>query len=463
MFGFSMILDYNLGSFQLAPLLCLASLICLLSNIIFSITKRPPKVFLLDFACYKPPPTQMCSKEKFIERFKIYGNSNEASIEFMRKLLGRSGLGEKTYMPSNLLRDPPDPCREETMREVETVMFGAVDLLLEKTGVNVKEIGIVIATTSNLNVVPSLADMVVHRYKLGQIVLVYNFTTMGCSSGLRAVGLAQKLLQVHPNTYALLVSPENAKQTIYKGNEKSKLFINFPFRVGGAAILLSNRSSDQDRAKYELIHSVHTQTASSDRSYKSIFDEEDSEGIWGVTISRDLLAVAIEVVEANIHALGSLVLPFSEKIRYLTNYFIRYFNIADVKPYIPNFKKAIEHVFPHVGTKPVLDEFEKNLGFNEADVEASRMNLFRFGNTCSCSVWYALSYGEAKGRIKKGDRLWQIAFGSGFKCSSAIWRVLRTVGGDERNPWKDEIDEFPVDVKNIQTYSELFEPTKKKS
>ncbi|KAB1208833.1 3-ketoacyl-CoA synthase 11 [Morella rubra] len=165
----------------------------------------------------------------------------------------------------------------------------------------------------------------------------------------------------------------------------------------------------------------------------------------------------------NIHALGPLVLPLSEKIRYITNYITRRYNLADIKPYVQNFKKAIEHVFPHVGAKPVLDEFEKTLGFNEADVEASRMNLYRFGNTCSSSTWYALSYGEAKGGIKKGDHLWQIAFGSGFKCSSAVWRALRTVDPhDERNPWKDEINEFPVDLRNIETYSELFEPAKRK-
>ncbi|KAG7989462.1 hypothetical protein I3843_03G239300 [Carya illinoinensis] len=443
-----------------APLLLLF-LICIFSYIF--ITKRSRKVFLVDFACYKPPDTQMCSKEKFIDRFKIYGNSNETSIEFMRKLLGRSGLGEKTYMPSYLMRDPPDVSLVEQRNEVESVMFGAVDLLLEKTGVNTQDIGIVIVTSTILNVVPSLADMIVNRYKLRENVLIYNLTSMGCSAGIRAIGFTQKLLQVHPNTYALLLSPENTMQMIYRGNERSKLFLNFPLRVGGAAVLLSNRPSDHDKAKYQLIHTVHTHTASLDRSYQSIYEEEDPVGIGGVTITKDLLAVAVEAVETNIHALGPLVLPISEKTRYLANYFVRHFHLADVKPYVPNFKKAIEHVFPHVGTKPVLDEFEKSLGFNEADVEASRMNLYRFGNTCSASVWYALSYGEAKGRIKKGDNLWQIAFGSGFKCSSAVWRALKTVNGDDkRNPWKDEIKNFPVDVRHIQTFSELFEPTKKK-
>jgi len=51
---------------------------------------------------------------------------------------------------------------------------------------------------------------------------------------------------------------------------------------------------------------------------------------------------------------------------------------------------------------------------------------------------------EAKERVKRGDRVWQIAFGSGFKCNSAVWRALRTVKRPSRNPWLDCIHKYPV-------------------
>ncbi|GAB2228869.1 hypothetical protein Droror1_Dr00023002 [Drosera rotundifolia] len=119
----------------------------------------------------------------------------------------------------------------------------------------------------------------------------------------------------------------------------------------------------------------------------------------------------------------------------------------NVKPYIPNFRGSIIHFYSHVGGKPVLNEMQKGLRMSKGDMEASRMTLYRRGNTSSSSIWYGLGYGEAKGRIKKGDRVWQIAFGSGFKCSSIIRHALRSVEAREMaNPWTNEIDEFPVDL-----------------
>jgi 3-ketoacyl-CoA synthase len=43
---------------------------------------------------------------------------------------------------------------------------------------------------------------------------------------------------------------------------------------------------------------------------------------------------------------------------------------------------------------------------------------------------------ETKQGVKRGDRVWQIAFGSGFKCNSAVWRALRHVG-TQHEAWLD--------------------------
>ncbi|KAM3373727.1 3-ketoacyl-CoA synthase 11-like [Capsicum galapagoense] len=99
----------------------------------------------------------------------------------------------------------------------------------------------------------------------------------------------------------------------------------------------------------------------------------------------------------------------------------------------------MDHFLPHVGGLPALNQLQKILGFSDLAMEASKISLKRFGNTSSSSIWYLLAYAEAKGRIKKGDKIWQMAFGSGFKCSSVIWRAIKIVdSNDMKNPWNEE-------------------------
>ena len=42
------------------------------------------------------------------------------------------------------------------------------------------------------------------------------------------------------------------------------------------------------------------------------------------------------------------------------------------------------------------------------------------------SSWHVLMHRTAQG-VKRGERVWQLAFGSGFKCNSAVWRARRAV------------------------------------
>lgn len=61
------------------------------------------------------------------------------------------------------------------------------------------------------------------------------------------------------------------------------------------------------------------------------------------------------------------------------------------------------------------------------------MMLHCFSNTSSSCLWYEPNYIESKGRICYGDWVWQIGFGSSFKCNSAVWKCICT----------------PADLKNL--------------
>ena len=81
----------------------------------------------------------------------------------------------------------------------------------------------------------------------------------------------------------------------------------------------------------------------------------------------------------------------------------------------------------HAGGRGVIDALQDNLKLTDDLVRPSRQALFHYGNTSSASIWYELAWSEHEGMVQYGDRVWQIAFGSGFKCNSAVWQALRTV------------------------------------
>ncbi|KAL9262403.1 3-ketoacyl-CoA synthase 2-like protein [Drosera capensis] len=247
-------------------------MLALLLLILVRLKNPKRKVYLVDFSCYKPVVSQEITKERMLYKMRRHvSNFTDETMEFTRKMLERSGAGPVAYLSKGLLMDPPDICIARAREEAENVLFGVFDMLLAKTGVDPAKVGIVVTNCCAFSPVPSLSAMIVNRYKMKDDVLSYNLSGMGCSGSLIAVGLAKELLQVHENTYALIVSTENVTENFYQGNNRAMLLINCLFRVGATAILLSNHSSDRHSSKYELRHAVRTCTASSDRSYNCIF------------------------------------------------------------------------------------------------------------------------------------------------------------------------------------------------
>ncbi|XBI34438.1 hypothetical protein VPH35_120249 [Triticum aestivum] len=103
----------------------------------------------------------------------------------------------------------------------------------------------------------------------------------------------------------------------------------------------------------------------------------------------------------------------------------------------------------HAGGRAVIDQLQKKLLLSDEQVEASRMTLHRFGNTSSSSLWYELAYVEAKGRMRKGDRIWMIGFGSGFKCNSVLWECIQSAACETDGPWTTSIHRYPVDIPDL--------------
>lgn len=201
-----------------------------------------------------------------------------------------------------------------------------------------------------------------------------------------------------------------------------------------------------------------------------MYQEEDEQRFKGLKISKDLVEIGGDALKTNITTLGPLVLPLSEQLLFFATLVKRYLSgtkpkgsttatsvtldgsqkspptSSGTKPYIPDYKLAFEHFCVHAASKTVVNELQRNLGLSNANVEPSRATLHRFGNTSSSSIWYELAYLEAKGRVKRGDRVWQLSFGSGFKCNSAVWKAVRRIKKPtSNNPWLDCLDRYPLE------------------
>jgi 3-ketoacyl-CoA synthase len=343
---------------------------------------------------------------------------------------------------------------DDARAEAEQVIFSAIDELFAKTGVNPSVVDILIVNCSVFCPMPSLADMVINRYKLRDDVRSVNLSGMGCSAGVIAVGLASSLLRAaaasrggsHRHAHALVVSTETITSNFYVGKERAMQLTNILFRMGGAAVLLSTSDT---RARFRLSHVVRTVTGGArDSSYRCIFQEADGEGNIGVNLSKDLLAVAGDALTANITAIAPLVLPLSEQLLFALSFIAGKVSSGRVKPYRPDFRRAFDHFCIHAGGRAVIDKVQRSLGLSDQHVEPSRMSLHRFGNTSSSSLWYELAYVEAMGRMRKGHRVWMLGFGSGFKCNSAAWECLRPATQPDK-AWADCIHRYPVSLPQV--------------
>ncbi|KAJ7566556.1 hypothetical protein O6H91_02G108500 [Diphasiastrum complanatum] len=373
-------------------------------------------------------------------------------LEFQKKVYLKSGIGEETYLPPFIFHDPPiQPSMKQARLEAAEVMFGAMDELLEKTGLNPQDIDILIASCSCFTPTPSLASMVVNHYKMRSNVCSLNLGGMGCSGGMVAVDLAKHLLRSFASSNPVIINTENITLNWYRGNNRSMLISICLFRVGAAAILLSNKRSERNRAKYQLYCSVRTHTAADDKAFQSAFQEEDEDGLVGISLSKHIMIAAADAIKENMTQLGSLVLPYSEQLRFLISCFSpKIFQTAG-KAYVPNFKLAFQHFLIHTGGRAVLDGIQNKLSLSNDHMEASRMTLHRFGNTSSSSIWYALAYLEAKERVKKTDRIWLVGLGAGFKCNSVVLKALRTVKQPSMNPWLDCLHKYPMKISTDMT------------
>ncbi|XLT12535.1 hypothetical protein HN51_058225 [Arachis hypogaea] len=154
-----------------------------------------------------PPLLRLLSRKTHLHS-SFLPSSSESRSSTKKKTLDFDGQ----YVPEAMHHIPPTPSMAAAREEAENVMFGALDNLSANTKIKPKDIGVLVVNCSLFNPTPSLSAMIVNKYKLRGNIRSFNLGGMGCSAGVIAIDLAKDMLQVHRNTYAVVVSTENITQ-----------------------------------------------------------------------------------------------------------------------------------------------------------------------------------------------------------------------------------------------------------
>ncbi|KAF8715509.1 hypothetical protein HU200_027165 [Digitaria exilis] len=406
---------------------------------------RARDVYLVEYGCFLGSPRNRVPFAMALEHGRhLTDLVDDESVKFMVRLYDKSGIGEETSVPDSFRFIPPNSGVDASREEAELVIFSAVDKAFARSGMSPSDIDALVFTCSFTTLTPEFADVIVNRYKLRPDVRSVNLSGMGCSGALICVGLARNLLRVsHPGTHVLIVATELLSSLLYTGTKREMLVPNVLFRMGAAAMIMSN---SPERARFRLGPIVRTLTAAQDMDYRCAFQEEDEQGITGINLSKDLPVAAANALKSHIIAFGPAVLPVSELLRVAFSFFRHKVLGMEGKVYRPAFRKAFQHFCIHPGGRRVLYEVQKGLGLSDGDMEASHMTLHRFGNMASSSLLYELAYIEAKGRMGKGDRVCMISFSPGIDCSSVVWECVKPPAEPDNGPWAGCIHRYPVQL-----------------
>ncbi|KAL1826738.1 hypothetical protein ACET3Z_005150 [Daucus carota] len=400
--------------------------------------KRRQACYILDYQCYKPTDDRKLSTElsgKIIRRNKNLGLDE---FKFLLKVIVGSGIGEETYGPRMVFHAREDnPMYEDGILEMDEFFHDSIDKLLARTGVSPQDIHVLVVNVACITTIPSLASRIIKRYKMREDVKIYNLTGMGCSASLISINIVESIFKCRENVNALVVASESLSPNWYTGNDKSMILTNCLFRAGGVAILLTNKASLRDRAMFKLKCLVRTHHGARDDAYTSCIQMEDEHGRVGINLSKNLPKAATRAFIENLRVICPKILPLREILRYALLSFVGKFVMI-------NFKTGVDHFCLHTGGKAVIDSIGKSLGLSEYDLEPARMTLHRFGNTSASSIWYVLGYMEAKKRFKRGEKVFMISLGAGFKCNSCLWEVVRDLDDENGNCWNEcDIEKYP--------------------
>lgn len=292
-------------------------------------------------------PEKIISNKEIAERLKI----NE---EFIEK---RTGIKQRYF------------AEDET---IEEMAIKATKKLIEKTKINVQEIGlIIVATTSTNRLMPGISNYIQKELKIKCCICLDILS--GCSGYINAVDIAQMYINSGKIEKAVVVGVD----ILSKYTDENDL---------GTAIILS------DGAGATLFE------ASNNNLYYS--------NVEAIADENDILICKSE---------GKIKMEGLSIYKYAVTETTR--NVTQLLQQSGEILENIKYIVPHQSNLKIITAIANRL---EVTMEKMFTNIDKVGNTFCASIPIALEEMQQKELVSKGDKIILLGYGGGLNTGSIL-------------------------------------------
>jgi 3-ketoacyl-CoA synthase len=193
---------------------------------------------------------------------------------------------------------------------------------------------------------------------------------------------------------------------------------NAIFRMGGAAVLLTNAPALYGRCKYQLMHNERVHTGQDDSAYTCMGWGPDKEGVNGVYLRKDVPVQAAKALEVCLRRIAPRILTWGQCAAAAYNAFERNVLGRPVAGYVPDFTRCVDHFALHAGGYAVLKGLQSAMRLPVDKMLPSFATLRDYGNTSCSTTWYVMSYMETCVDVRRGQTIMQIGMGGGMKVGA---------------------------------------------
>lgn len=296
---------------------------------------------------------------KYLPEKVVYNDSIEKENNYeVGYIYDRTGIEKRHYVENQTLND--------------IAILSVEDLIKKNKDVNMKDIDLIIATSTTIdNIMPSLS------YKVQEYFNIKNCMCLdimaGCSGYINALDIAQKYLSFGDRKCALVIGAEVLSKNSYL-NTKDKIL----FGDGAGCVIV--KKCEEEKEYFSLIESI-------------------SEG-------NDMLTCDLE---HKLYMNGKNVYKFATTK-----------TVENINKLLKKSDKKIEdikYVIPHQSNMRIIEKIEQKTNLN------IYTNIQDIGNTFCASIPIAIDELFVRNEIKSRDKIILLGYGGGLNLGSILMEV----------------------------------------